>query len=124
MKNFFLIAALSFLASACATSTFKSVENECRVAAYQKIPATTRTKKDAEDITVVTREHHCPPPDFGAHAPHGRPPPPCYPSWTASTETRINVEKVDLNEEAREAAIAECTQRLCLERYGTADCSP
>jgi len=118
MKRFFLLL-VTVLLSGCATEAYRAAAQECSPAALRDYPVNLlqviQTRQRV--IQVGTGLHTCSTVKDGNQTRTV-----CTditrPEWVTYQEMAI----VDQNDEVRKMAIQSCTQNLCLQRYGNADC--
>jgi hypothetical protein len=119
-KTLFL-GALALALSGCATKEYYAVQDECTPGAYQQFPVNqvqmyvprTRT------VQVATGGSHCRRyTDGNETRTH------CEPEMRTEYVQYQSLEIVDTNTPPRDAAILNCTRRVCMHRYGNPDCEP
>lgn len=124
MKNFsiskskfyslFIPIALSLLLPSCATEQYYQAESECKVVAYKYYPSNYQrmlvTKTYWED---VPDGYYC---ETKGNKKH------CREHTRRVSKTHQVWEDVDVNSDARNNYVNHCTQQVCMQRYGNADC--
>lgn len=115
----FLIICIALMLTGCATKEYLNAQTECSPAAFQRYPVNSVQMyvQRTRSVQVATGAEECESRTEGNRT-YTR----CKPEMRTRSVPYQSLEMVDMNAQARNAYLQNCTARLCVKRFGNPAC--